>query len=90
MGSADVHSTQIYAKIVDRKKIEVVNMVDKKFEKIESGQEWFYTIDLIYHENTDKVYWVGTLICFIRKSNKGIAIDMNLSMYCNDINSDLW
>ena len=39
MGSADVHSTQIYAKIVDRKKIEVVNMVDKKFEKIESGQE---------------------------------------------------
>ena len=39
MGNADVHSTQIYAKIVDRKKIEAVNMVDKKFEKIESGQE---------------------------------------------------
>ncbi len=39
MGSADVHSTQIYAKIVDRKKIEAVNMVDKMFEKIESEQE---------------------------------------------------
>ena len=39
MGSADVHSTQIYAKIVDRKKIEAVNMADKMFEKIESEQE---------------------------------------------------
>ena len=39
MGSADVYSTQIYAKIVDRKKIEAVNMVDKMFEKIESEQE---------------------------------------------------
>ena len=39
MGNADVRSTQIYAKIVDRKKIEAVNMVDKMFEKIESGQE---------------------------------------------------
>ena len=39
MGNADVHSTQIYAKIVDRKKIEAVNMVDKMFEKIESEQE---------------------------------------------------
>lgn len=39
MGHADVRTTQIYAKIVDSKKIEAVNMVDKMFEKMESGQE---------------------------------------------------
>lgn len=32
MGHADVRTTQIYAKIVDSKKIEAVNMVDKMFE----------------------------------------------------------
>lgn len=32
MGHADVRITQIYAKIVDSKKIEAVNMVDKMFE----------------------------------------------------------
>lgn len=35
MGHADVRTTQIYAKIVDSKKIEAVNMVDKLFEKTE-------------------------------------------------------
>lgn len=49
MGHADVRTTQIYAKIVNSKKIEAVNMVDKMFEKMESGQEWFYTIDFIHH-----------------------------------------
>lgn len=39
MGHADVRTTQIYAKIVDSKKIEAVNMVDKMFEKMESEQE---------------------------------------------------
>ena len=38
MGHADVRTTQIYAKIVDSKKIEAVNMVDKMFEKMESDQ----------------------------------------------------
>lgn len=32
MGHADVRTTQIYAKIVDSKKIEAVNMVDRMFE----------------------------------------------------------
>ena len=32
VGHADVRTTQIYAKIVDSKKIEAVNMVDKMFE----------------------------------------------------------
>ncbi len=32
MWHADVRTTQIYAKIVDSKKIETVNMVDKMFE----------------------------------------------------------
>lgn len=36
MGHADVRTTQIYAKIVDSKKIEAVNMVDKMFEQMES------------------------------------------------------
>ncbi len=35
MGHADVRTTQIYAKIVDSKKIEAVNMVDKMFEQTE-------------------------------------------------------
>lgn len=35
MGHADVRTTQIYAKIVDSKKIEAVGMVDKMFEKRE-------------------------------------------------------
>lgn len=39
MGHADVRTTQIYAKIIDSKKIEAVNMVDKMFEKMESDQE---------------------------------------------------
>ncbi|WP_418993915.1 tyrosine-type recombinase/integrase, partial [Barnesiella intestinihominis] len=39
MGHADVRTTQIYAKIVDSKKIEAVNMVDRMFEKMESEQE---------------------------------------------------
>lgn len=33
MGHSDVRTTQIYAKIVDSKKIEAVNLVDKMFEK---------------------------------------------------------
>ena len=33
MGHADVRTTQIYAKIVDSKKIEAVGMVDKLFEQ---------------------------------------------------------
>lgn len=32
MGHADVRVTQIYAKIIDSKKIEAVNLVDKMFE----------------------------------------------------------
>ena len=32
MGHADVRTTQIYAKIIDSKKIEAVNLVDKMFE----------------------------------------------------------
>lgn len=36
MGHADVRTTQIYAKIVDSKKIEAVGMVDKMFEQRES------------------------------------------------------
>lgn len=39
MGHADVRTTQIYAKIVDSKKIEAVNMVDKMFETMDSVQE---------------------------------------------------
>lgn len=37
MGHADVRTTQIYAKIVDSKKIEAVGMVDKMFEQREAG-----------------------------------------------------
>ena len=33
MGHADVRTTQIYAKIVDSKKVEAVNLVDRLFEK---------------------------------------------------------
>ena len=33
MGHADVRPTQIYAKIVDSKKIEAVDMVDRMFEQ---------------------------------------------------------
>lgn len=36
MGHSDVRTTQIYAKIVDSKKIEAVNLVDRMFEKRES------------------------------------------------------
>lgn len=36
MGHADVRTTQIYAKIVDSKKIEAVGMVDKLFEQKEA------------------------------------------------------
>lgn len=36
MGHADVRTTQIYAKIVDSKKIEAVGMVDKMFEQKEA------------------------------------------------------
>lgn len=36
IGPADVRTTQIYAKIVDCKKIEAVGMVDKMFEQRES------------------------------------------------------
>lgn len=36
MGHADVRTTQIYAKIVDSKKIEAVDMVDKMFEQEEA------------------------------------------------------
>ena len=36
MGHADVRTTQIYAKIVDSKKIEAVDMVDKMFEREEA------------------------------------------------------
>lgn len=36
MGHADVRTTQIYAKIVDSKKIEAVGMVDKMFEQREA------------------------------------------------------
>jgi site-specific recombinase XerD len=32
MGHADVESTQIYAKIIDAKKIEAVYMIDKLFD----------------------------------------------------------
>lgn len=39
MGHADVRTTQIYAKIVDSKKIEAVDMVDRMFEREESKQE---------------------------------------------------
>lgn len=35
-GHADVRTTQIYAKIVDSKKIEAVDMVDKMFEQEEA------------------------------------------------------
>ncbi len=37
MGHADVRTTQIYAKIVDSKKIEAVGMVDRMFEQREVG-----------------------------------------------------
>ena len=33
MGHSDVRTTQIYAKIVDSKKVEAVNLVDRMFEK---------------------------------------------------------
>ena len=36
MGHADVRTTQIYAKIVDSKKIEAVDMVDRMFEQQEA------------------------------------------------------
>ena len=39
MGHADVRTTQIYAKIVDSKKIEAVDMVDRMFEREESKRE---------------------------------------------------
>ena len=39
MGHADVRTTQIYAKIVDSKKIEAVDMVDRMFEREEARQE---------------------------------------------------
>ena len=39
MGHADVRTTQIYAKIVDSKKIEDVDMVDRMFEREESKRE---------------------------------------------------
>ena len=32
MGHSEVRATQIYAKIIDSKKIEAVNLVDKMFE----------------------------------------------------------
>ena len=32
MGHADVRTTQIYAKIIDSKKIEAINLVDKMFQ----------------------------------------------------------
>ena len=38
MGHADVRTTQIYAKIVDSKKIEAVGMVDKLFEQKRSDR----------------------------------------------------
>lgn len=38
MGHADVRTTQIYAKIVDSKKIEAVDMVDRMFEQVESDR----------------------------------------------------
>ena len=38
MGHSDVRTTQIYAKIVDSKKIEAVNLVDRMFEK-RNGKE---------------------------------------------------
>lgn len=38
MGHADVRTTQIYAKIVDSKKIEAVGMVDRMFEQTESDR----------------------------------------------------
>lgn len=37
MGHADVRTTQIYAKIVDSKKIGTVDMMDKMFEQTESN-----------------------------------------------------
>ncbi len=40
MGHADVRTTQIYAKIVDSKKIEAVGMVDKMFEQKETQEGW--------------------------------------------------
>ncbi len=39
MGHSDVRTTQIYAKIVDSKKIEAVNLVDKMFEKRNEKEE---------------------------------------------------
>lgn len=36
MGHADVRSTQSYAKIIDSKKIEAVDMVDKMFKQEEA------------------------------------------------------
>ena len=39
MGHADVRTTQIYAKIVDSKKIEAVDMVDRMFEREEAKRK---------------------------------------------------
>jgi integrase len=39
MGHSDVRTTQIYAKIVDSKKIEAVNLVDRMFEKRNKKKE---------------------------------------------------
>lgn len=39
MGHSDVRTTQIYAKIVDSKKIEAVNLVDRMFEKRNEKEE---------------------------------------------------
>ena len=39
MGHADVRTTQLYAKIVDSKKIEAVDMVDRMFGKEDAGKQ---------------------------------------------------
>ena len=39
MGHADIRTTQIYEKIVDSKKIEAVDMVDRMFEQEESKRK---------------------------------------------------
>ena len=39
MGHADVRTTQLYAKIVDSKKIEAVDMVDRMFGKEDAGNQ---------------------------------------------------
>ena len=39
MGHADIRTTQIYEKIVDSKKTEAVDMVDRMFEQEESKRK---------------------------------------------------